>query len=66
MNIEIKHYGRSRNSASTIIELKVETASATIVVDVTNTKGLVDVDLIQDLRNIADELEEQNNLVNAK
>ena len=66
MEIIIKHYGSSRANPSKIIELTFKAHSAEITADVTNLKGLVDVNLIQDLRQIADELEEQNRLVNEK
>jgi hypothetical protein len=43
-----------------ILELTVETNNATLTEDVTNLFYLVDVDLINNLREIADELEEHN------
>lgn len=63
MNISLKHYGNSRINPSKIIEITVEIDGNKMVEDVTNLKGIVDEKLIQQLRNIADELEEQNNLV---
>lgn len=63
MKLSLKHYGQSKIGSS-IIELTVESNGNTIVEDVVNSKGLVSETLIQDLRNIADELEEQNKIVN--
>jgi len=66
MELSLKHYGNSRTTPSTIIELIVEINGNTLVEDVTNLKGHVNASLIQDLRNIADELEEQNRLLSEK
>lgn len=63
MNISIKHYGNSRVMPSKIIEITVESDGNRVVEDVTNIKGFIDERLIQSLRNIADELEQQNVLV---
>lgn len=62
MEILIKHYGNSRTAPSKIIELTCKDYDTQFTVDVTNLKGLVDVNLIQNLRQVADELEEQNRL----
>jgi GTP:adenosylcobinamide-phosphate guanylyltransferase len=64
MEILIKHYGNSRTSPSKTIELTFKSDESEFTVDVTNLKGLVDVNLIENLRQIADELEEQNREVN--
>jgi len=66
MELSLKHYGNSRTTPSTIIELIVEINGNTLVEGVTNLKGHVNASLIQDLRNIADELEEQNRLLSEK
>ncbi len=63
MEILIKHYGNSRLTPSNIIELTFKDYDAQFTVDVTNTKRLVDINLIENLRQVADELEEQNRLV---
>ena len=63
MEILVKHYGNSRTTPSKIIELTCKDYDTQFTVDVTNLKGLVDVNLIENLRQVADELEEQNRLV---
>ena len=56
MNISHREYSNS------FIELTIETDdnTAKIVEDITNIDGTVDTDLIQQLRDIADSLEEWN------
>ena len=65
MEITLKHYGNSRTTPSKIIEITVKDwgGNSSITEDITNLKGKVDEDFIASLRNIADELEEQNKLV---
>lgn len=63
MEILIKHYGNSRNRPASIIELTFKNYDTQFTVDVTNTFGAVDVRLIENLREIADTLEEQNRLL---
>lgn len=60
MKIYIRKIGGSSLTPAKIIELLIKTNSIEITEDVTNLHGLVDENFIQDLRNIADELEEQN------
>lgn len=62
MEIKSRHIIGIKN---TIIELTVTdwSGNSSITEDVTNIKGEVDVDFIMALRNIADELEEQNNKI---
>ena len=60
MEILIKHYRNSRTNPSSLIELTFKDYDTEFTVDVTNMKGLVDVNLIENLRQVADELEEQN------
>lgn len=62
MEILIKHYGKLAGKPSKIIELTCKDHNTQFTVDVTNLNGLVDVNLIENLRQIADELEEQNKL----
>ena len=59
MEIKSRHIGGGR-TVSNIIELIVTDGGSTIIADVVDLKGKVDEQLIQDLRDIADELEEQN------
>lgn len=66
MKLSLKHYGNSRTTASTIIELIVESNGNILVEDITNLKGFVSEKIIQELRDMADELEKQNDLVNLK
>ena len=63
MEIFIKHYGGSRINPSAIITLTFVDYDHQLTVDVTNNIGVVDVGLIDSLRNIADLLEEQNNRI---
>lgn len=64
MKIELRHIGYSSFKPSKIIEISIKTSTENIVVDVTDYKGRVDAKLINDLREIADSLEHQNNLIN--
>jgi hypothetical protein len=64
MQIISKHIGKSTHKPAKIIELIFDADSTKFTVDVTTLSGLVDVSLIYNLRQIADELEEQNNLIN--
>ena len=61
MELETKHIGAYGGNPSKIIELTIKGLDGTITQDVTDLNGKVDEDLIQSLRYIADELEEQNN-----
>jgi len=63
MNIKLKKYGGSAIRPHQFIEMTIESSQGIIVEDVTNLSGHISADLIADLRNIADELEEQNRLV---
>lgn len=54
MELKLRHIGGK------IIEMTVESNHATISEHVTNGQGLVDDSLIEELRAIADELEEHN------
>lgn len=58
MKLSLRYIGRSPNRS---IELTVETSNATFTEEVTNLFYAVDVDLINNLREIADDLEECNN-----
>ena len=59
MDITTRHIGFGKNSS---IELTITDyyGKSSIAEDVTNLHGKVDEDFILSLRNIADELEEQN------
>ncbi len=63
MEVTIKHFGKSFNKPAKIIELTIQTNSTSITEDVTNLNSWVDENLIQNLRQIASELEEQNYLL---
>lgn len=64
MEISIRHIGHSLVKASNIIEMTVSDwgGNATITESITDLNGNVDENLIMTLRNIADELEDQNRL----
>lgn len=66
MEITLKHYGNSRTRPSIAIQITVTTNGSSITEDVTDLKGNVSVEFIHSLRQIADELEEQNNEVKNK
>ena len=66
MNLSIRRIGGSSRTPAKIIEMIVSTGGASIETDITNLKGRVDDDLIQSLRQIADELQEQNDLIDNK
>jgi len=63
MELTTKHYGGHGYNPSSIIELTANYEGNMIVVTVTDLKGNVDENLIENLRHIANELEEQNALV---
>ena len=65
MDISIKHIRGLWSKASSIIEMTIQDNSSKITFDVTNLKSIVDIDFINNLREIADELEEHNNLINS-
>ena len=66
MELSIKHIGASRSRPATLIYLQCTSNQNVLTEDVTYVDGSVDVDLIQSLRDIADELELQNKLVKEK
>jgi len=63
MKVSLRKYGGSSFKPHKLIELHVESSSAFIAEDITNLSGHVSADLISCLRDIADELEEQNRLL---
>jgi len=63
MNLSLKHYGSTNGSPSKIIEMTVDYYGNKIVADITDLKGRVDEALIIRLRDIADDLEQQNELL---
>lgn len=64
MNISIRRIGGSSYASAKIIEMNIESNGTKIVEDITNLHGYVGETLIESLREIADELEEQNNRLN--
>lgn len=60
MKIKLRHIGGHGPFPSAMIELIIVAGSATISEDITNRDSKVDTQLIDDLREIADELENQN------
>lgn len=65
MEISIRHIGSSAGHPARCIELTVNDYGNILVSDITDLKGRVDEDFIQNLRDIADELEEQNKLIDS-
>ena len=61
MDLILKQYGSSRTKPASIIELTCKDYYAELTADLTNMNGFVDENFIQNLRDIADELEEHNN-----
>lgn len=51
---------RTRRISKTMLELKVTSWGTEITEDITDLNGLVDENFIQSLRDIVDELEDQN------
>ena len=64
MKLELKQIGGSLSRPASIIELVMECDNAILSETITNLNGNVDSELIHNLRQIADRLEEQNNLIN--
>lgn len=60
MEFEIRQIGHTPGAPASIIELTVKGTNVRITEDITNMSGYVDPEVITTLRNIADELEEQN------
>lgn len=60
MELTIRHIVLRPEGPSSIIELTVSDSGTILTARVTNSHGNVDPSLIIDLRQIADELEEQN------
>ena len=61
MEISTTHYGwNDKTSTSSTIDVTVSYSGSTITADVTDLKGKVSKELIESLREVADELEEQN------
>ena len=63
MELSLKHYGNGGGRPSNIIELKITGDNAMIEEDITDRNSKVDENLIVVLRDIANELEEQNRLL---
>ena len=64
MDISIKWYWGFGRNPHKIIEMVCDNWSwAVIIADITNTKWFIDTGFISNLREIADELEEQNLLL---
>ena len=63
MKISVNYFGSSNGSPANLIELVATDGSNIMVSDITDLHGRVDKELITELRAIADELEEQNELI---
>ena len=65
MELTIRHLGSTGGSPAKIIELTAKSfsGSSSITESITNLKGVIDYDFIQNLRQLADELEEQNQMI---
>ena len=66
MNFETRHIGAFGGNPADIIELTVNGFCSKMVEQITNLSGKVDQDFIQELKNLAEELEEHNEKVNNK
>ena len=64
MELILKYYGKSGGTPSNIIELIIKSGNTVIEEDITDKNSAIDPNLIMQLRDIADELEEQNTLLN--
>lgn len=65
MTFETRHFGAYGGNPSKIIELTVSDGKATITADVTDLNHKVDEDFIRELYELADELQEHNDLVDS-
>lgn len=65
MNFETRHIGAHGATPAHIIELTVSDGNATITADVTDLNHKVDEDFIRQLYELADELQEHNDCVDA-
>jgi len=63
MEITLRHIGTNKQAAG-IIELIVDDGGTTLISDVTDLNSKVDENLIESLRDIVNDLEEQNRLLN--
>lgn len=63
MKIFTRHIGSYGGGPATIIQLTIEGNSSVIIEDITGLHCEVEEGFIQDLRDLADELEGQNNKV---
>lgn len=64
MNFSIKCIGKRIDGAAQIIELTVLSNNFKTTQDVTNSNGLVNIELIEQLENIIVELKNQNSIIN--
>jgi len=63
MEISLRHIGSANGKPAKLIEMIVDNYDTVITQDITSLNGEVDVNLIMALREIANELEEQNQLI---
>ena len=66
MKLSLKHIGSYGGNASPIIELTVSNALSGITEDIVDRNGRVEEDLIANLREVANDLEEHNNLIDLR
>ena len=65
MEIYTRHIGVKVSGISPLIEITIKGSNGCeITEDITNLNSFIDESFINDLRNIADELEDQNNKIN--
>lgn len=60
MELELRSIGSFNGNPAKIIELTIDTNCGRVTEDITDNESFVDYDFIQNLREIADELEEHN------
>lgn len=65
MKLETRQIGSYNGNPAKIIELKITFGGTTIIEEITSFNGSVEYSIIDNLREIADELEEQNNKLEA-
>ena len=63
MEISIRGYGKTANGGYVLINLEANDYGNIITASITNLMGRVDKDFIQSLKDIVEELEEQNRLM---
>ena len=60
MKLELKHIGSFGSRPAKIVEIKIGDGNVTLTESITDLKGMVSEELIQNLKDVVDDLEEHN------